>query len=157
MAIDPEVSAMLRNVYYASIHQISEADYNCMINDFFGALVPPPKQYSGVKFLVEAATFDNKKLRLNADFALNQVNTELSDELIPEPFDLKDFVPTPVFYSVQFLRGLNFLFDLDKADNKKTVYISKSRDADGKNGLVMKIVDQTSRTLYFGDLTNMLP
>jgi hypothetical protein len=147
-----ECDNMVRNVYYASVHFISKDDYEDMIRNFYGSfpVTPVLKTKDDIGYDADGVSCDTHYIQFECDDAVqNHYDVELSPQDLP---GAGEQLTNPVAgeYSVQFFRGLEYLFP-DGA-----FYFSKARTPKGEFTLVI-LVKVNNKPIYYGDLTNMFP
>ncbi len=145
-----ECDNVIRNAYFASIHFISKALYDQMIELFFDdedIADPVLKTRDDIGYNVVSC--ESHYIRFGCDDAVyNHADVELGPVVISDDEQLVQ--PVAGQYSVQFFRGLEYLFP----DGE--YYFSKARTLEGEFTLVI-MVKVKGKAIYYGDLTNMFP
>lgn len=128
--------------FLASYHQITEQDYNDMVEAFFGTTVLPTfnLQVSNINLNVSC---DGHRVEFN----MNENNTNDNNEVVVE---IKPGYEIVGKYSIALFKGIINLFEPD------TFHFSKAKEDSGNKTLAF-YATKDDAPVYFGDLSSLYP
>lgn len=135
---------MLCRGYWVGLHQITQSEYDNMVNAFFmGIPTPPPKEYTSnsidttvpchfiVHFDAPDSTADERST--NTDIDVTVVAPQIGN------------------YSIGLFKGIKNIFSPEK------FFFSKAIGPDGRTTAAFFATDGANNPLYFGDLSGLFP